>query len=61
MNAEGVLEEWRYSSTRSLTSAVDGNEWSAPHTGRFSPRERAPGSPWIGGWVGHRGGLDAVS
>jgi len=22
------------------------------------PGERAPGTHWIGGWVGHRGGLD---
>jgi hypothetical protein len=26
---EGALGEWRYSSTRSLTSALDGGEWSA--------------------------------
>jgi hypothetical protein len=26
---EGVLGEWRYSSTHSLTSALDGGEWSA--------------------------------
>jgi hypothetical protein len=25
---------------------------------RFSPRERAPGTHWIGGWVGHRTGVD---
>jgi hypothetical protein len=25
---EGVLEEWRYSSTHSLTSELDGGEWS---------------------------------
>jgi hypothetical protein len=28
--------------------------------GRFTPRERAPGTHWIGGWVDPRGGLDAV-
>jgi hypothetical protein len=28
--------------------------------GRFSPRERASGTHWIGGWVGSRAGLDAV-
>jgi hypothetical protein len=27
-------------------------EWSASRPGRFTPRERAPGSHWIGGWVG---------
>jgi hypothetical protein len=26
---EGVLGEWRYSSTHSLTSALDGDDWSA--------------------------------
>jgi hypothetical protein len=48
---EGVLGEWRYSSAHSLTSAVDGGEWSASRPGRFTPRERAPGTHWIGGWV----------
>jgi hypothetical protein len=27
----------------SLTSALDGSEWSASHSGHFTPRERAPG------------------
>jgi hypothetical protein len=27
-----------------LTSALDGGEWSALRTGRFTPRERAPGT-----------------
>jgi hypothetical protein len=57
---EGVLGEWRYSSTHSLTSALDGSEWSASRTGRFTPRERAPGAHSIGGWVGPRAVLDAV-
>jgi hypothetical protein len=56
-----VLAEWRYSSIHSLTSALDGGgEWSASRTGRFTPREWAPGSQWIGGWVGPRAVLDAV-
>jgi len=46
-----VMGEWRYSSTHSLTSALDGGEWSALRTGRFIPGERAPGTHWIGGWV----------
>jgi hypothetical protein len=46
---EGELGEWRYSSTHSLTSALDGGEWSASRPGRFIPRERAPGTRWIGG------------
>jgi len=41
--------DWRYSSTHSLTSAVDGGEWSASRPGRFTPRERASSSYWIGG------------
>jgi hypothetical protein len=57
---EDVLGEWRYSPTHSLTSALDGGEWSASHPGRFTARERAPGSHWIGGWVGPRAVLDAV-
>jgi hypothetical protein len=28
--------------------------------GRFTPRKRAPGTHWIGGWVGPRAVLDAV-
>jgi hypothetical protein len=38
--------EWRYS--------------SIPDLGRFTPGERAPGTHWIGGWVGPRAGLDAM-
>jgi hypothetical protein len=57
---EGVLGEWRYSSTHSLTSALDGGEWSASRPGRFTPRKRAPGTHWIGGWVGPRAVLDVV-
>jgi hypothetical protein len=29
----------------SLTSALDGGEWSASRPGRFTPRERAPWYP----------------
>jgi hypothetical protein len=57
---EGVLGEWRYSSTHSLTSALDRGEWSVSPLGRFISRERAPSTHWIGGWVGPRAGLDAV-
>jgi hypothetical protein len=49
-----VLGEWRYSSTHSLTSALDGGEWSASRPGHFTPRERVPGTHWIGGWVSPR-------
>jgi hypothetical protein len=43
-----------------FTSALGGSEWSASFPGRFIPRERAPGTHWIGGWVGYRAYLDAV-
>jgi hypothetical protein len=57
---EGLLGEWRYISTHSLTSALDGGEWSASRPGRFTPRERTPSTPWRGGWVGTRTVLNAV-
>jgi hypothetical protein len=44
--------EWRYSSIHSLIAALHGGEWSASRPGRFTPRERAPGIHWVGGWVG---------
>jgi hypothetical protein len=43
-----------------MTSALDGGEWSASRHGRFTPRETAPGTHWIEGWVGPRAVLDAV-
>jgi hypothetical protein len=57
---EDVLGEWRYSSTYSLTSALIVDEWSTSRSGRFTPRERAPVTHWIGGWVGPRANLDVV-
>jgi hypothetical protein len=57
---EGVWGEWMCSPIHSLTSALDGGEWAASSPGRFTPRERAAGSPWIGDWVGPRAVLDAV-
>jgi hypothetical protein len=57
---EGVLGEWRYSSTHSLTSALDWGEWSASRHSRFTPKEIPPGTHWIGGWVGPRPVLDTV-
>jgi len=44
-----------------LTPALDGAEWSASRPGDFIRWERAPGTHWIGGWVGPRADLDAVS
>jgi hypothetical protein len=57
---EEVLGKCRYSSTQSLTSALDGVERSASSPCRFTLRESAPGTHWIGGWVGPRAVLDAV-
>jgi hypothetical protein len=57
---EGVLGKWTYTSTHSLTPALDGGEWSVSRPGRFNPRERAPGTYWIGGWLDPRAVLDAV-
>jgi hypothetical protein len=41
-----------------LTSALGGGEWSSSLPGRFNPGERAPGTLWIGGWVGPIAGLE---
>jgi hypothetical protein len=41
---EGIWEELKYSSTHSLTPALDGHEWSASHLGRYTPKETAPGT-----------------
>jgi hypothetical protein len=49
---EGVLGERKYSSTHSLTSALDEGEWSITRSDSFTPRERAPATYWIGSWVG---------
>jgi len=35
-------------------------ECSASRPDRFTPRERASGTNWLGGWVGPRAGLMAV-
>jgi hypothetical protein len=56
-----ALGKWRCSSTSlGLGARWKGNdELHAPAA--LPPRERAPGTHWIGGWVGPRVGLDAVS
>jgi hypothetical protein len=59
-SVQKLLDTPSYSSTHSLTSALDGGEWSASRPGRFTTRERDPGTHWIGGWVGPRAGLNAV-
>jgi hypothetical protein len=57
---EGVLGEWMYSSAHSLTSSLDGSEWSVSRPSLFTSRERAHGTNWIGGWGGPSAILDAV-
>jgi hypothetical protein len=52
--------EWEYCSSDSLTSALDRGDWSVLRLGRFTPRERAPGTHWIGGWAGPGAVLNAV-
>jgi hypothetical protein len=42
----------------SLTLTLDGSEWSVSCSGHFTPKVRAAGTHWIGGWVGPRAGLD---
>jgi hypothetical protein len=51
---------WKYDSIHSLTSALDGGEWSVSRPGYFTPRERVPGAHWIGSCVDPRAGVDAV-
>jgi hypothetical protein len=41
-----------------MTSELAGGEWSVSRHGRFTPRERVPGTNWIEGWVKPRAGLD---
>jgi hypothetical protein len=52
------MGEWMYSSNHSLILVLDGGEWSASRPGRFTSQDRAPGTHWIGGWVGPRAVLD---
>jgi len=48
-HAMKTLVECKFSSTHSLTLALDGGVWSASRPGRFNPRERAPFIDWIEG------------
>jgi hypothetical protein len=43
-----------------LTSALDGGERSASCLCRFTLGDIAPGTPWLGGWVGPKFGLDSM-
>jgi hypothetical protein len=42
---------------RILDLALEGGEWPDSRSGRFAPRERGPGTHWIGRWVDPRTGL----
>jgi hypothetical protein len=50
---EAHLEERRYSCYSSLTSAVEGGEWSASHPGRALPPGKEPPVPivQVAGWA----------
>jgi len=39
-----------------VTSVLDEGKSLASHPGRFTSKKRAPGTHWIGGWVGPRAG-----
>jgi hypothetical protein len=43
-----------------LTSEQVGGKWLVSRSGPFTSGERSPATPWIGGWVGPRAGLDDV-
>jgi hypothetical protein len=42
------------------TSALDNVDYSASRIGHFISGEKAPGTHWIGSWIGLRTDLDAV-
>jgi len=44
-----------------LATLLGEGEWSASHSGHFTPGEGALSTPRMGGWVGPRAGLDAVA
>jgi hypothetical protein len=59
---EGILGRgrWRYSSTHSLTSALDGSEWSASRPRPLYSHEKSPWYPLDRRLGGSRAVLDAV-
>jgi hypothetical protein len=59
MNRQDIIETGGIASLF-LTSAVGDIEWSASRSGCFTFGEIAPGTHWIGGWVGTEAGLNAV-
>jgi hypothetical protein len=48
---DGPEVQQRYSSTLSLTSALDEDVWSTPHPGRFSPGKDPVAILKEGGWA----------
>ena len=48
---EGPDGEKRYSSTLSLTSALDRGGWSTPRPGRSAPRKDSVPIVWEAGWA----------
>jgi hypothetical protein len=55
MKACGGVDVWIHVL---LISALVGGEWSVSRPGRFTSGVNAPGTLWMGGWVGPRTGLD---
>jgi hypothetical protein len=49
MKTYGVMEVQLHSF---LTLVLDGGEWLASQPGRFTPKERTPGTHCKGGWMG---------
>jgi hypothetical protein len=43
-----------------LNSTLVAGEWSISRPCYFTPRKRAPGTHWIGGWVDLRASMDDV-
>ena len=60
---EGPEGDYRYRSTLSLTSALDGGEWLTPHLGRFTPGKgtRYPLHRMLGGPQGRSGLVRKIS
>jgi hypothetical protein len=55
------IMSWRYMGDGMYCSIIlYGGEWSASRPGHFIPRERVPGTHWMGGWVDPRKCLDTV-
>jgi hypothetical protein len=51
--------EWNFSSTRFLSWAVNGGEWSTSRTTALPSGKESP-IQWMEGWLGLRAGPDAA-